>query len=86
MKEELSKATILALFDVQKESNISADASAYGLRAVLLQRTDSDWKPVAYASRSLSETECRYAQIEKEALAITWPARNSLCMFLANDF
>ena len=72
VKEELSKATILALFDVQKESKISADASAYGLGAVLLQRTDSDWKPVAYASRSLSETECRYAQIEKEALAITW--------------
>ena len=27
---------------------------------------------VAYASRAMSETETRYAQIEKEALAITW--------------
>ena len=30
------------------------------------------WKPVAYASHSMSETERRYAQIEKEALATTW--------------
>ena len=27
---------------------------------------------MAYASRAMSETETRYAQIEKEALAITW--------------
>ena len=29
-------------------------------------------KPVAYISRSMSQTEQRYAQIEKEALAFTW--------------
>eukprot|EP00731_Ephydatia_muelleri_P022771 Em0015g354a len=42
------------------------------LGAVLLQEKDSVWKPVSYASRSMSETERRYAQIEKEALAVTW--------------
>ena len=30
------------------------------------------WKPVAYASRFMSETERRYAQIENEALVVTW--------------
>ena len=57
--------------DPSAPTKISADASAYGLGAVLLQKFDT-WKPVAFASRSMSETERRYAQIEKEALATTW--------------
>lgn len=36
-----------------------------------MQKSDSWWRPIAYTSRSLSETERRYAQIE-EALACTW--------------
>ena len=37
-----------------------------------MQQVNSKWHPVAYASRSLTETESRYVQIEKEALASTW--------------
>ena len=72
VKEELSKPTVLALYQPGSETKIAADASSYGLGAVLLQRTANTWKPVAYASRALSETEKRYAQIEKEGLAVTW--------------
>ena len=50
---------------------MSADASSYSLGAVILQKVKDHWKPVAYAPRSLSETETRYAQIEKEVLAVT---------------
>jgi len=42
---------------------------------VLLQFHDDTWKPVVFASCSLSDTECRYAQIEKEALALTWACK-----------
>ena len=33
---------------------------------------DHQWKPIAYVLRSLIPTEEKYAQIEKEALDITW--------------
>ena len=72
VKAELAKPTVLALYDPQAPTKVSSDASSYGLGAVLLQQVDSIWRPVAYASRSMSETERRYAQIEKEALAVTW--------------
>ena len=49
-----------------------ADASSFGLGAVLLQKKTEVWRPVIYASRAMTETKGRYAQIEKEALASTW--------------
>ena len=72
VKEEVSSPRVLAQYDLEKETKTSADASAYGLGAVLLQKHVSDWRPVAFASTALTETESRYAQIEKEALALTW--------------
>ena len=81
VKEELSKPTTLSHYDLGAPTKISADASSNGLGAVLLQKLETHWKPIAYASRSMSETECRYAQIEKEALASTW-ACEKLSMYV----
>lgn len=39
---------------------------------LLQQHSEERWKPVAYASRFMSETEQRYSEIEKEALGIIW--------------
>ena len=72
VKDELRKPTILAFYSPTAPTKVSADASSHGLGAVLLQENGGEWKPVAYASRSMSETEKRYAQIEKEALATAW--------------
>ena len=68
IKEILSTAPVLSYFDPTVTSTIQADASQHGLGACLLQKE----KLIAYASRSLSPTECNYAQIEKELLAIVF--------------
>ena len=72
VKEELTKPTVLAPYDPSVPTKLTSDASSFGLGAVLMQQREGEWRPVAYASRAMSETERCYAQIEKEALAITW--------------
>ena len=53
---------------MKEEVTLQCDASQSGLGAALLQ----GGQPVAYASRALTPTETRYAQIEKELLAIVF--------------
>ncbi|UYV83347.1 K02A2.6-like [Cordylochernes scorpioides] len=73
VKDVLASDRVLASFDISKKTMVSADASSYGLGAVLKQEHDAnEWRPVAFASWTLTKTEQGYAQIEKEALAITW--------------
>ena len=69
----LTETPILALFNPDLETVVSADASGYCLGAFLLQKQPGGvTKPVAFVSRSMTSTEMRYAQFEKEALAFTW--------------
>ena len=58
---------MLAHYDVHAKTMISADKSAYGLGAVLLQSQDGDtWQPIAFDSCSLNEIELMYAHIENK--------------------
>ena len=52
---------------------ISCDASEVGLGVVLFQRyADGSERPLSYASKSLTCTQRRYSQIQKEALSIVY--------------
>ena len=71
LRDKLSMLTTLSLYNPAAKIKLSADASSYGLGAVLLQETTNKWQPVAYTSRTMSDSKRRYAQIEKEAFALT---------------
>ena len=71
IKKNLTTIPTLAHYYPKRETRISADSSSFGLGAVLWQLKDDKLRPVAYASRCVTETEKRYAQFEKEVLAVT---------------
>ena len=66
VKKIITEAPVLKFYNPTDEVTIQCDASQYGLGACLMQ----NGHPIAYASRSLTNTESNYAQIEKERLAI----------------
>ena len=68
IKCEIVRAPILAYYNPKKETVLQTDASVKGLGACLLQ----DQKPVYFASKALTETQCGYVAIEIESLAVAW--------------
>merc|ERR1712030_43520 len=72
LKQLLTSDKVLTPYDPDKKSMLAVYACNYGLGAAIFQETNKGWQPVAYASKSLSDTELRYAIIEKEALAVVW--------------
>ena len=60
-KTALTTLPVLAYFDKSKDHIIQTDASKTGLGSVLLQ----EGQPVVYASRTLTDAECRYSNIRK---------------------
>ena len=68
IKEMATATPLLKYYNPQEELTIQCDASERGLGAALPQKG----RPVAFASRAMTETESRYAQIEKELLSVVF--------------
>ena len=58
--------TTLAYYDRTQPHTIQTDASEYGLGTALLQNN----RPIAFASKTLTDVETRYANIKQECLSV----------------
>lgn len=73
IKQEMRIAGKLGYFNLNDRTVVTTDASPVGLGAILAQYDDNDQiRVISYASKSLTDTEARYCQTEKEALALVW--------------
>ena len=79
----VSEDCLIQFFDLQKVLYIECDASKQGIGCVMLQPDDniasniidgipSNLRPVACASKRLSEAEQNYANIERELLDVVF--------------
>ena len=66
--KKITTAPMLAYFNAEKELVLQVDSSQDGLGVALMQ----EGKPIEYASISLTSTERRWAQIEKELLSVIY--------------
>ena len=71
LKERFTKELVLAVPDLDKKMRMEVDASDYVTGGVLsTECKDGLWRPVAFLSKSLNETERNYEIHDKKMLAI----------------
>jgi len=71
LKQVFMSRPLLVALDIDKEFRVEADASNFATGGVLLIKCeDNKWRPVAYISKSLNETERNYKIHDKEMLAV----------------
>lgn len=74
VKSQITSEQTLTHYDPNETLTLATDASPTGLVGACLSHRYKDVteKPIAFASRSLTQTERKYSQIDKEAVGMYW--------------
>ncbi|GKC94981.1 reverse transcriptase domain-containing protein, partial [Tanacetum coccineum] len=72
LKKKLNEAPILIAQDWDLPFELMCDASDFAIGAVLGQRHEKHFKPIHYASKTMTKAESRYTTTEKEMLAVVY--------------
>lgn len=72
LKNMIASDQTLIPYDPELPVTVACDASPVGIGAVLSHIINGIEKPIAFVSRSLSQAEMNYSQIDREALAIVF--------------
>ncbi|GKD41314.1 reverse transcriptase domain-containing protein [Tanacetum coccineum] len=72
LKKKLAEAPILIAPNWDQPFEIMCDASDYAIGAVLGQRIEKNFRPIHYASKTMTEAEMNYTTTKKEMLAVVY--------------
>nr|GEV39758.1 hypothetical protein [Tanacetum cinerariifolium] len=72
LKEKLTEALILIAPNWDQPFELMCDASDYAIGAVLGQRVEKHFRPIHYASKTMTQAATNYTTIEKEMLAVVY--------------
>ncbi|GJU06282.1 reverse transcriptase domain-containing protein [Tanacetum coccineum] len=72
LKKKLTEAPILIAPDWDLPFELMCDASDFAIGAVLGQRHENHFRPIHYASKTMTEAESHYTTTEKEMLAVVY--------------
>ncbi|GJQ91055.1 reverse transcriptase domain-containing protein [Tanacetum coccineum] len=72
LKKKLTEAPILIAPNWDQPFELMCDASDYAIGAVLGQRIEKHFRPIHYASKTMTEAESNYTTTEKEMLVVVY--------------
>nr|GEW09075.1 reverse transcriptase domain-containing protein [Tanacetum cinerariifolium] len=72
LKRKITEAPILIAPDWDMPFELMCDASDFAISTVLGQRQDKHFRPIHYASKTMTEAESNYTTMEKEMLAVVY--------------
>ncbi|GJS58361.1 reverse transcriptase domain-containing protein [Tanacetum coccineum] len=72
LKKKLTEAPILIAPDWDQPFELMCDASDYAIGEVLGQQIEKHFRPIHYASKTMTEAESNYTTTEKEMLAVVY--------------
>ena len=79
LKESLVSAPVLSCPNYDLPFEVHTDASNYGIGAMLTQNINGKEHPVAYMSKSLTDTQRNYSITERETLAVVTALEHWRC-------
>ena len=87
IKQHLTCKPILAFPKLNDPFNVEVDASDYAAGGILSQRgKDNILHPIAYFSTSFTNTQCKWAPVTKEAVALVLAVRHWYVYLSGTDF
>ncbi|GFS98765.1 retrovirus-related Pol polyprotein from transposon opus [Trichonephila clavipes] len=85
-KTDLAEAALLSFPRSGLPLSLCTDALDFAVGAVLQQLENESWKPIAFYSKKLNETQTRYSTYDRELLGIYLSVKHFKHLLEGNDF